>query len=74
MTVWKIPPEEAVNILDGLVASGLFELPQDKDAAHALVLTAGGWRREIRASALPDEVWRLLLPILKRADPEIWRG
>src|SRR5262245_22090887 len=69
---WKLPPKEAVALLDDLVAAGLLELP-DNGHGHYFELTHGRWRMSLMRRGLPEKIAGKLLPLLQHADAALWK-
>jgi hypothetical protein len=75
---WRIPEQEAAQILDALVNAGILELGIGMDGgikmpSHVLTFSSKGWQKVIRPTRLPDAVWKQMLSLMVHAHPEMWK-
>jgi hypothetical protein len=76
---WEMSREEAIALLDGLVEDGLLKM-KDGDVKnrnggiHRVAVTSGGRDLVLTPKELPEKVFARLLPLLQKADPEMWKA
>jgi hypothetical protein len=73
---WAIPAKDAEALLDALVSDGLFELENTLGARfpnHSVQAQAGRWKTTFYPKELPEKVSTHLLPLLRKADGELWK-
>lgn len=75
-TTWTIPAKEAEALLSALAAGGVCDLevvPRDTFPVHRVEVGTGPWWSTFYTKPLPDRFKALLLPLLRKADPEFWK-
>lgn len=75
-TAWKIPAADAATILDAIAAGGVLALEDvggGKFPVHRVEAQVGRWYTLFYVKELPETDRKLLLPLLKKADPEFWK-
>jgi len=72
---WDIPAKDAAALLTGLVEDGVLEPadgPGDRKRGLGVSVTYGRWRMDL-PSPLPEKSFRRLLPLLQKANPDVWK-
>ncbi len=75
---WEMPAKDVAALLSGLVEDGLLELETFDSIKHATYhyvgVTYGRWRLRLDSKAMPEKIFRRLLPVLAQAHPEEWKA
>ena len=73
---WEIPAKEAAELLDALVADGLFDLKNDEPHVFNRILTArtGQWAFTVQTKELPAKMGDRLTALIRKALPEVDKG